>query len=79
LVRPGLIAAWFLVFMTAFYELTMTILLYGPRTHNLGVVLYELQTYSNQQAASVLAVLILIVVIGGNLLVAGITKGRIAI
>ncbi len=37
LVRPGLIAAWFLVFMTTFYELTMTILLYGPRTHNLGV------------------------------------------
>ena len=79
LVRPGLIAAWFLVFMTSFYELTMTILLYGPRTHNLGVVLYELQTYSNQQAASVLAVLILVVVIGGNLLVARITKGRIAI
>ena len=47
LVRPGLIAAWFLVFMTTFYELTMTILLYGPNTHNLGVILYELQTYSN--------------------------------
>ena len=31
LVRPGLIAAWFLVFMACFYELTMTILLYGPR------------------------------------------------
>ncbi len=79
LVRPGLIAAWFLVFMTTFYELTMTILLYGPETHNLGVVLYELQTYSNQQAASVLAVLILIVVIGGNLLISKLTKGKIAI
>ena len=79
LVRPGLIAAWFLVFMTTFYELTMTILLYGPETHNLGVVLYELQTYSNQQAASVLAVLILLVVIGGNLLVSRLTRGKIAI
>lgn len=79
LLRPGLIAAWFLVFMTTFYELTMTILLYGPKTHNLGVLLYELQTYSNQQAASVLAVLILLVVIGCNLLVARLTKGKIAI
>jgi iron(III) transport system permease protein len=65
--------------MTTFYELTMTILLYGPETHNLGVVLYELQTYSNQQAASVLAVLILVVVIGGNLLVSRLTRGKIAI
>jgi iron(III) transport system permease protein len=79
LIRPGLIAAWFLVFMTTFYELTMTILLYGPKTHNLGVVLYELQTYSNQQAASVLSVLILIVVLGGNILVGKITKGKITI
>ncbi|MCC6609170.1 MAG: iron ABC transporter permease [Burkholderiales bacterium] len=79
LVRPGLIAAWFLVFMACFYELTMTILLYGPQTHNLGVVLYELQTYSNQQAASVLSVLILIVVLGGNLVVARVTKGKIGI
>jgi iron(III) transport system permease protein len=57
----------------------MTILLYGPRTHNLGVVLYELQTYSNQQAAAVLAVLILIVVLAGNLLLARVTKGKISI
>jgi len=38
-----------------------------------------MQTYSNQQAASVLAVLILVVVLFGNLLVSKITKGKIAI
>ncbi|MDD5167883.1 MAG: iron ABC transporter permease [Syntrophales bacterium] len=79
LIRPGLIAAWFLVFMTTFYELTMTILLYGPNTHNLGLIIYELQTYSNQQAASVLSVLILVVVIGGNFIASKITKGKITI
>ncbi len=79
LVRPGLIAAWFLVFMTTFYELTMTILLYGPNTHNLGLILYELQTYSNQQAAAVLSVLVLIVVIGSNMIASRITKGKITI
>jgi len=67
------------VFMTTFYELTMTLLLYGPETHNLGVILFEMQTYSNQQAASVLAVLILVVVLGGNVLVSKITKGKITI
>ena len=65
--------------MTTFYELTMTILLYGPETHNLGVILFEMQTYSNQQAASVLSVLILVVVLGGNVLVSKITKGKITI
>ncbi len=79
LVRPGLIAAWFLVFMTTFYELTMSILLYGPETNNLGVILYEMQTFSNQQAASVLAVLILIVVLLGNVVVSRITRGKITI
>jgi iron(III) transport system permease protein len=79
LVRPGLIAAWFLVFMASFHELTMTLLLYGPRTMNLGVILYELQTYSNQQAAAVLSVLILIIVLGCNYLVNRMTKGKVGI
>jgi iron(III) transport system permease protein len=79
LVRPGLIAAWFLVFMAAFHELTMTVLLYGPKTLNLGVILFELQTYSNQQAAAVLSVLVLIVVLGCNFIVSRITRGRLGI
>ena len=79
LVRPGLIAAWFLVFMASFHELTMTLLLYGPKTINLGVILYELQTYSNQQAAAVLSVLILIIVLGCNYLVNRLTGGKVGI
>ncbi len=79
LVRPGLIAAWFLVFMASFHELTMTLLLYGPKTINLGVILFEMQTYSNQQAASVLSVLILIIVLGCNFVVNKITKGKIGV
>ncbi len=79
LVRPGLIAAWFLVFMASFHELSMTVLLYGPKTINLGVVLFELQTYSNQQAAAVLSVLILVVVLGCNVVVNRITRGKLGI
>jgi iron(III) transport system permease protein len=79
LVRPGLIAAWFLVFMASFHELTMSLLLYGPKTVNLGVILFELQTYSNQQAAAVLSVLILLIVLGCNFIVNRITKGKVGI
>lgn len=79
LIRPSIIAAWFLIFMPSFYELTMSILLYGSRTKTIGVLLYELQTYADPQSASVLAVLILSVVLLGNLLVRKISKGTVGI
>ncbi|MGB4587997.1 MAG: iron ABC transporter permease [Clostridiaceae bacterium] len=79
LIRPSIIAGWFLIFMPSFYELTMSILLYGSRTKTIGVLLYELETYADPQSASVLAVLILSVVLVGNLLVRKISKGNVGI
>lgn len=79
LIRPSIIAGWFLIFMPSFYELTMSILLYGSRTKTIGVLLYELETYADPQSASVLAVLILTVVLVGNLLVRKISKGNVGI
>lgn len=79
LIRPSIIAGWFLIFMPSFYELTMSILLYGSRTKTIGVLLYELETYADPQSASVLAVLILSVVLVGNLLVRKISKGTVGI
>ena len=79
LIRPSIIAGWFLIFMPSFYELTMSILLYGSRTKTIGVLLYELETYADPQSASVLAVLILSVVLMGNLVVRKISKGTVGI
>jgi iron(III) transport system permease protein len=59
LLRPALLAGWFLVFMPAFGELTMSILLVGPGTDTVGTVLFALQEYADPAAASVVAVLIL--------------------
>jgi iron(III) transport system permease protein len=59
LLKPAIVAAWFLVFMPAFGELTMSILLVGPGTETVGTVLFALQEYADPPAASVVAVLIL--------------------
>lgn len=59
LLRPAIVAGWFLVFMPAFGELTMSILLVGPGTETVGTVLFALQEYADPPSASVIAVLIL--------------------
>ncbi|MCY6369129.1 ABC transporter permease [Clostridium ganghwense] len=79
LIAPSIIAGWFLIFMPCFYELTMSILLYGSKTKTIGVLLYELQTYADPQSASVLSVLILFIVLGGNLIMRKFSKGNIGI
>jgi iron(III) transport system permease protein len=79
LIAPSIVAGWFLVFMPAFYELTMSILLYGSKTKTIGVLLFELQTYADPQSASVLAVLILMIVLFGNMIIRKFSKGNIGI
>jgi iron(III) transport system permease protein len=64
LLRPGMMASWFLIFMPVFSELTMSVLLVGPGTETVGTALFYLQEYGDPPAASVLAVLILVFVLG---------------
>ncbi|MEE8523724.1 MAG: iron ABC transporter permease [Thermoanaerobaculia bacterium] len=63
LLRAPLFAAALLVFMPCFSELTMSILLYGPGTENLGVVLFNLQEYADRSSAAVVGTLLLVAVI----------------
>ena len=79
LIAPSIIAGWFLIFMPSFYELTMSLLLYGAETKTIGVLLYELQTYADTQNASVLSVIILTIVLVGNLILNKLTKGNVGI
>ncbi len=79
LIAPSVIAGWFLIFMPSFYELTMSLLLYGSETKTIGVLLYELQTYADTQNASVLSVIILAIVLAGNLILSKLTKGNVGI
>lgn len=79
LIAPSVIAGWFLIFTPSFYELTMSLLLYGSDTKTIGVLLYELQTYADTQNASVLSVIILLIVLIGNLILNKVSKGNVGI
>ena len=76
LVLPSIVAGWFLVFMPAFSELTMSVLLMGPDVETVGIRMYKLRDYSNPTSASVLATVVLALVIGSNVLLRRLSKGR---
>ncbi|MEO6577616.1 MAG: ABC transporter permease subunit [Candidatus Limnocylindria bacterium] len=58
LLRPSLVAAWLLVFLFSLHEVTMSILLYGPRTQTMAVVILNLQQLGDPTVTSALAVLL---------------------
>ncbi|MCP5053926.1 MAG: iron ABC transporter permease [bacterium] len=79
LIKPGLIAAWFLCFMPMLRELTISVLLYGPDTRTIGVAVYELQDAGYYDTAAALATCVLIVIFAGNFLLKKITRGQFGI
>jgi len=61
---PALVGAWLVVFLTALHEITMSSLLYGPRSETLAVVVLnnqELGQVGPTAAISVLLTLVLLV------------------
>lgn len=79
LVRSEVSAGWFLVFIAAFSEVTLSILLRGPETQVVGTLLFDLQTYGDPPSAAVLAVVITAVVLGGNAIVRVASRGRLGL
>jgi iron(III) transport system permease protein len=78
LMKPALVASWFLVFMPAFSELTMTILLSGPGLETLGTLIFQLQEYADASGggSAVLALITITIVAFLNFLVKTISKGK---
>lgn len=79
LLKPALIAGWFLVFMPSFSELTMSILLVGIDTDTIGTIIFRLQDYVNPDAAPVVAILVVALVVASNTITKVLTKGRYGI
>lgn len=79
IMRPAMVAAWVLVFLPVLGEITMSILLFGPETKTLGVLLFDFQSYESPPKAAVLATLLAFTVLGGNLLVKRLSGGRLGI
>lgn len=78
LLKPALVASWFLVFMPAMTELTMTILLTGPGLETLGTLIFQMQDYSDASGggAAVLSLCTVIAVICLNTMVKFASKGK---
>jgi iron(III) transport system permease protein len=77
LIKPGMVAAFFLVFLPALRELTTSILLYGPTTRTIGVAIYALNEDGETVYAATLASVALVIIIIGQLVIKRITRSRI--
>lgn len=76
LIRPGMIAGFFLIFLPAMRELTTSVLLYGPFTRTLGVAIYSINSEGNTVQASALATVAIAIIVAGNIALRFITKER---
>ena len=77
LIKPGMVAAFFLIFLPALRELTTSILLYGPTTRTIGVAIYALNEDGETVYAATLASVALVIIIVGQLAIKRITRSRI--
>ena len=76
LIRPGMIAGFFLIFLPAMRELTTSILLYGPFTRTLGVAIYSIKEEGNMVQASALAGIAILIIIMGEMALRLVTRER---
>ena len=77
LVRPAVVAGWFLVAIPAMSELTLSILLYSAGNETLGVTAFNLHEEGQVALAAALGVVIILGTLAGNGLARGLSAGRI--
>ena len=69
LVRPGMFAAFFLIFLPALRELTVSVLLYGPTTRTIGVAIYTLNEDGETVYSAALAGIALMIIVTGQTII----------
>lgn len=74
LVRPGMVAAFFLIFLPSLRELTVSIMLYSPTTRTIGVAIYTLNEDGETVVSAALAGIALILIVLGQMLINRLTK-----
>jgi iron(III) transport system permease protein len=78
LVRPGMFAAFFLIFLPALRELTVSVLLYGPTTRTIGVAIYTLNEDGETVYSAALAGIALMIIVTAQTLIGRFTRTRSA-
>ncbi len=74
LVRPGMLAAFFLIFLPALRELTVSVLLYGPTTRTIGVAIYTLNEDGETVYSAALAGVALVIIVTGEVVIKRVLK-----
>jgi iron(III) transport system permease protein len=74
LVRPGMIAAFFLIFLPALRELTVSVLLYGPTSRTIGVAIYTLNEDGETVYAAAMAGVALVIIVTAEVVVKRVFK-----
>lgn len=69
LIKPGMISAFFLIFLPALRELTTSVLLYGPTTRTIGVAIYALNEDGETVRAAALASIALVIIFAGETII----------
>jgi len=77
LIRPGLFAGWFMVFMPCLRELTISILLWSAGNETIGVMVFNLQESGNTVASAALSVTMIVFLMAANFVVRKATGGRL--
>ncbi len=78
LIKPGIFSGWFLVFMPALTELTLSILLYSAGRETIGVTVYNMTQEGLVLETSALALILIVVVLTLNLIVRRASGGGIS-
>ncbi|MEQ8277062.1 MAG: iron ABC transporter permease [Deltaproteobacteria bacterium] len=76
LVSPAVLAAFVVVALPCLSELTMSVLLFGAHTQTAGTLLFELQSYADPPAASVVATLVVGIALVGDFLSRRLSRRR---
>jgi len=77
LIKPGMVAAFFLIFLPALRELTTSVLLYGPKTRTIGVAIYALNEDGETVYAATLASVALVIIVVGQLVIKRVTRSKL--
>lgn len=75
LIRPALVAAWFLAAVPAVTELTLSVLLWSVGNETVGVMVFNMHEEGKVLLSSALAVVVMVIALASNLLIRRLTGG----
>ncbi len=77
MLQPEILGGFFLVMVPILGELTMSVFLASPSFRTIGMVMFELQDYADQNSAAAMSILLILLVLAGNGMARILSKGKL--